>query len=221
MTVFDFSKEEDQREYKPSGPVPAGSVVIVKMEILAPKPEYADYANPMIQVSQSGLKMIYCQFTVTKGTYADVSWRQTITLPYGMQDTNLTENQITACRIGGSLLKSILISTGKSLNVGNLAIFNGLTIPVKVKINNRPIDYEGHTYWKNEIASVILPEDPRHQGIRQAHEYINEGGAVVGKGEPEKKNKGFDYNKIPDSAYGISPSELGPRFPQTDEVPFN
>lgn len=218
MSSYDFSQEDDQREYSPAGPVPAGSIVIVRMEIIPPNAEYAAPGNRLIQLARSGLRMIYCQFTVSKGSYSGVSWRQTITLPQGMQNMNMSTNQLTACRIGGSLLKSILISTKKNLNVADLAVFNGLTFPVKVKINNKPSEYQGQTYWKNEIASVILPDNPQYQGIRQDQEYINEGGALIGTARSDTKGK--DY-QLPDSAFdNLPPSSYGRNKRQVDEVPF-
>ena len=218
---FDFSQEDDQQEYKPFGPVPAGSVVIVRMEILPAEGDYADPTDNLVQIgSNSGLRLIYCQFEVTKGSYAGVTWRQVITLPQGMQpNRNFSAKQLTACRIGGSLLKAILTSAAKSMNVRSLADFNGLIFPVKVKINKKSSEYQGQEYWKNEIASVILPDNPQYQGIRQAQEYINEKGAVTYI-EKSKTNNSLGTYELPDSAFDNSPSATTGRNRKLDEVPF-
>ncbi len=206
MTPFDFSNEDDQREYKPTGPVPSGSIVFVRMSLL--KSEYSSRKDPLVQLSEYGLYSLYCQFEVVEGSYAGVSWRQSVALPYGMQEESLNENQILACQIGGSLLKAILTACGKSLKVVNFSIFDGLTFPVKVRINKRPSKYEGRIYWKNEISRVILPNMPEYAQVRKEGEIINENGAVVYEEKQKKKSDAFSQSPPP------------PEAPAYDDVPF-
>ena len=102
--MLDLTNECEQREFA-RGPVPDGSIVMVEIEILKPNQERQAHDNPFISVASSGLRQIYCQFTVSHGQYQGVSFRQNITLPFGEQDIPLNDGQRTACNIGGATLK--------------------------------------------------------------------------------------------------------------------
>lgn len=203
MSMFDFSNETNQQEFSP---IPSGSIVIVAMNVLQPK--YPAHDNAFISVTKNGLRQLYSEFTVADGTYAGVSWRQMLTLPLGMQNgANLTEGQKKACRIGGATLKAILQAGRRSLNVADLSAFNGIHFPVKVKINSEPrISKAGNEYWVNEIATVVTPDKPEYQDVRQMRELINTDGAVVGTPKEDKPRAGGSGSGSEDRCH--------------DEVPF-
>ena len=73
--MLDLTNECEQREFA-RGPVPEGSIVMVEIEILKPNQERQAHDNPFISVASSGLRQIYCQFTVSHGQYQGVSFRQ-------------------------------------------------------------------------------------------------------------------------------------------------
>lgn len=182
--MLNFDAEQDQKEFNP-GPVPAGSIVVVKMEVLKPHESRQKTANPYVSVAQSGLRQLYCQFDVVKGTYEGVSWRQNITLPMSEQPAGLTSGQETACRIGGSQFKAILKAANKR-SVNDWPDFTDLKFPVKVKINNRPSESrDGRTFWKNEIQLIITPEMEQYATVRNTGEIINANGAVTGSGQTQ------------------------------------
>ena len=131
--MLDFSNAPDQREFG-NGPVPAGSIVIVQMEVLQPHESKRAADNPYISVAQSGLRQIYCQFSVAKGSYSGVSFRQNITLPLGGQNMHLSANQEKACNIGGATLKAICLAAKKPPKINDVTSLTGLSFPVRVKI---------------------------------------------------------------------------------------
>lgn len=211
MSVYDFSNEEEQREVN-YGPVPAGSIVLIKLSIIAPTNGSAEPGSPLIKIGQSGLRMLNIKCEVTEGEYSGVSWYQHLTLPCKAQNISLNEKQATACRIGGATLKAILQAAKKPMSVP-LSVFNGLVFPVKVKIRQEPYESQtGQIYWKNEIARVVTPDDDDYQMIREVRQIINPTGAVTGMEEEGKKRK---YKPASPSPLDVDPSEQ--RF---DEVPF-
>ena len=135
--MLDLTNECEQREFA-RGPVPEGSIVMVEIEILKPNQERQAHDNPFISVASSGLRQIYCQFTVSHGQYQGVSFRQNITLPFGEQDIPLNDGQRTACNIGGATLKAMCVAAKKPLKMQDVTSLTGLRFPVRVKINPRP-----------------------------------------------------------------------------------
>lgn len=199
-TAFDFSKEEEQKEFGARGPVPAGSIIIAQLSILTPNSKAPD--NPNICVAKSGLRQLYCGFEVVKGSYQGVAWRQTITLPLGMQAIRLTEGQTKSCKIGGATLRAILEACQIPMAVKNIMAFNGLTFPCRVKINPTPNEANGKTYWNNELASVITPKMKLYIQVLQQGEIINEEGQVTGI--PNKNDQ--QPNQPPANAYFQAPN---------------
>ena len=177
--MLDFSEAEDQREFV-AGPVPSGSVVMVEMEVLQPADSRKAHDNPYISVAQSGLRQIYCQFTVTHGSYRGVSFRQNITLPLAAQQQTLNQKQITACHIGASQLKAICLAARKPTKIKDVTSLTGLRFPVKVKINPRPSESkDGRVFWNNEISLIITPDKENYGAVYNGGEIITNG-AVTG-----------------------------------------
>lgn len=211
---FDFSQEENQSENRIPGPVPGGSIVLVRMELLEPMKEYGAPEHYLIRRTKQGLRMLYVEMKVTEGRYAGCSWRQSITLPMGMQREPLNENQQTAARIGGSTLRAILAAAGKNLRVNSLETFDGLVFPVKVRIAKDPYTTDsGEECWRNELSRVITPDMPEYERVLQAREIINENGPVQGtKSAKSKKPMAAAFSS---PSYGDSTTSA-----RIDDVPF-
>ena len=210
---YDFSGEETQREYVKIGPVPAGSIVITRMKLLDPVGNSAAPENPLIKMASSGLRMLYVELEVTEGRYAGCTWRQTITLPVGFQKIGLSENQESACRIGGSILKAVLEASRKSLNVNDLLVFDGLKFPTKVRINRKArTSSSGTVYWVNEIAQIITPDKKEYEEIARDRELINPDGAT--EGDPPDKT--CPASQAASKSWG----EYAPSEDYNDVVPF-
>lgn len=208
--MLDFTNEQEQTD-RNYGPIPAGSIVIVKLE-LQNAPETMQWKEPYIYQAKSGLLMLNFICTVTAGTYQGVHWYQRITLPAKAQIIGLEPKQETACSIGGAMLKAILQAAKKPLQINSYQVFNGLTIPVKVKIGNNPYVANGNTYWKNEIAKIITPEMPEYMEVKQARQIINPDGAVKGimRANEQVNNSQNDYGNA------SSKNDTN----ETDSVPF-
>ena len=80
--MIDLGNEEIQREPK-TGPVPAGSRVLVGIEI--EKPQYAAHDDPFVAEGKSGLRRLQCKVKVMSGTYDGCWWYEGITLPEAHQ----------------------------------------------------------------------------------------------------------------------------------------
>lgn len=176
--MFDFSNEDEQKEFS-YGPVPAGSVVMNRIVILDPSDSKRDPAEPLVSVASTGLRQLYIQCEVCQGGYAGVQWRQTITLPCSMQRMRMTAGQEKSARIGGAMLKAMLIAAKKPTQLKSLKQFDGLRFPVKVKLQDKPFEANnGEIYWRNEIAKVITPDMREFAEVAQKGEIINLNGAV-------------------------------------------
>jgi hypothetical protein len=204
--MLDLTNEEEQREMN-YGPVPSGSVVLVELEVV--KTNNPAQENPNIAVAHSGLRQLPLQLTVCSGTYNGVKFRQHITMPVGCQKVQLTEGQRKACNIGGATLKAICVAARKPTKMQDVTSLNGLRIPVRVGINDRPYEKDGKVYWNNTLAFVVTPEKDHYANVFAGGEYITDG-PVIGKGQAQSQNAG-QYE------------DLGPAFPSensTDQVPF-
>lgn len=211
--MFDFSDASEQREFG-NGPVPAGSIVMVEMEVLQPNEDRRARENPYISVAQSGLRQIYCQFTVTKGGYSGVNFRQNITLPLGAQAVSLSPNQEKACNIGNSTLKAICLAAKKNTKVKDVTSLTGLVFPVRVKINDRPAEKDGRVYWNNEISLVITPDKEAYAEVSRHGEIILADGPVTGDtSRPKQQNNSSKEN-------GTIPWEDAPHPGDYDDAPF-
>lgn len=205
--MLDFSNADEQREFGDNGPVPSGSIVMVEMEVLQPKAERQAQENPYISVAQSGLRQIYCQFTVAHGTYQGVSFRQNITLPLGAQKVSLSPNQEKSCNIGNSTLKAICLAARKPPKVNDVTSLTGLRFPVRVKINPRPTEMkDGRIFWNNEIGLVITPDKENYATVYNGEEIITDGptsgntGNYAGNrnhGDPDGNSFSYENTPIP------------------------
>lgn len=188
--MLDFSAEMAQTEQefaqkKPInfGPVPSGSIVQCKLEVIKNKPEKSDPSNPFIFVAGTGLRMIQMQFTVIRGEYDTVSWRQFVSLPSSMQQIQLTDGQATGCRMGGAMLKAICQAAGRAPQIPDVTALNGIIVPIKVRIAKKANEYtdrkgQFHKRWVNEVASIVTPDNAQYQEAMTKGEIINPNGYV-------------------------------------------
>lgn len=210
MTMLDLTNEDNQKEFT-NGPVPSGSVVMVEVEVLKAHETHQDIDNPFIFVSKTGLKQISCQFVVSHGQYQGVRFRQNITLPFGLQNIQLTEGQRKSCNIGGATLKAMCIAAKKSLKMHNVTDLTGLKFPVKVKINSHPTEKDGRVFWNNELAFVVTPDKADYATVVHGGEIIIDG-PVTGTGEPQQAQT---HSNPPEA------ETYGQPFPSEDEtLPF-
>lgn len=204
--MLDFSDAQDQKEFTP-GPVPAGSIVMLEMEVLEPAQERQALGNNLYSVAQSGLIQIYCKFTVAHGTYQGVSFRQNITLPLGVQTAQLNPKQQQACNIGNATLKAICLAARKPPKVNSVASLTGLRFPARLKLNSKPTAKDdGRVFWNNELALVITPDKEAYAAVYSGGEIITDG-PVTGDGgkRPTQNGNGYPddpgYEQPPASAY--------------------
>lgn len=213
---WDFSNEEEQTEFAgKTGPIPAGSVVMVELGLLEPYEDSQALDDPLIKVARSGLRQLYVELKVILGEYADYSWRQHITLPASMQNISLSAGQETACKIGGAMLKAMLQAAKKpAISANGARGFHGLRFPVRVRINPRPMESKhGTVYWVNEIARVITQDMPEYAEISSKGELINPQGATTGQ-EASRSN---GQKQAPPKTKPLDPF---PSESSLDEVPF-
>ena len=202
--MLDFTKEDDQREFV-NGPLPAGSVVMLKIQVLQPQQERQAPDNPNISVAQSGLRQIYCQFEVAHGSFQGMTFRQNITLAKMGQTINLSENQQKACNIGGATIKAILLAAKKPLQIKDVTSLNGLKFPARVKLKPEPTVKDGRTYWNNEIAAIVTPDKEVYAQICGGGEVITDGSTSLDTGNSPsggRKNHGRNSQQAQDEYFG-------------------
>ena len=220
--MIDLGNEEIQREPK-TGPVPAGSRVLVRLRI--EKPQFAAADDPFVAEGKSGLRRLQCKVEVVAGAYDGCWWYDGITLPEAHQNIPLSPGQKTACRIGGSMLRAI-VESSRGINPKDSSIqaatarrinawtdLDGMEIPVRVGIDKTPFERDGRYFWNNRITSVVPASSKEWQEVKNGGEIITDG-PVAGKIPP--KQDGYTSppaNYGSDTLYTQGSSEM-------DGVPF-
>lgn len=222
MSMIDLNDEQEQRE-RNYGPVPAGSKVLVRLEVQ--KPKYASRDDEMVAMTKSGLLQLQCKIEVCAGSYEGCWWYENITLPSSSQTIRLDENLQTACRIGGSMLRAIIESARRidpkatdqksvrARQVNAWLDFDGLEFPARLGIDKRPYEgKDGKTYWNNRLGSIISCT---------AKEYadIMDGGEIIADGPTTGAAAWNTGNRSNSAGHGSLPYDGTPP-PDDDLVPF-
>lgn len=215
--AIDFNAAEEQRE-PVYGPVPAGSRVLLSMELMKPKNE--SQQMPFVAVSKNKLYMLWVRFTVVSGTYQGFKWSENWMLPEGVQRIQLTEKQKMACRISYSRMRSV-VEAARGINpqdkspqansrrvLNDWLDLNGMRFPARVGIKDDGHEYNGRIYWDNQVQRIITPDNPEYRELVAGGEFINKGGAVQGRNAPQASGNGGyddygsydDYSTPPPSA---------------------
>lgn len=221
---IDFNQAEEQRE-RAHGPVPAGSRVLLEMEIMKPRNE--SQQMPFVAVSSKKLYMLWVELKVVSGTYEGVKWRENWLLPEGQQRVQLTPGQKTGCRISFSRMRAIIEAARRikpkdnspqassRRQINSWLDMNGMRFPARVGIDDDGREYNGKIYFDNTLAAVVTPEKDEYEELMHGGEFINPDGAVVGKNVPAQQNANApDYY---DDGYGGAP--FPSEAPMSDE-PF-
>lgn len=216
---FDFNKEPDQQT-RPQGPIPAGSMVMVRASVRQPK-------NPAPGIEgaaegKSGLYYLDMEFEVISGRFQGLKIWENFMLPKGAQRINpMSQGQAKACDIASSRLKAMLNAVHKLLpsddspqavrkrNISSWYDFNGLEFPVRVGIASEPNEKNGNIYWNNTITSIVTPDAKQYDDLMRGDEFITDG-PTTGNGKAAAKSNGQNdpgFDTPPTSAY-------------SDDVPF-
>lgn len=219
--MFDFNNEDAQKEFA-SGPVPAGSKVMLRLNI--EKPQHESKPGSFVSQTKNGMLGLWCKFEVVHGTYEGVSWHETMWLPEGYQRVAMTEGWRKAVRIAGAKFKAIIEAhrrinpsdksprANEARHVHSVLDFNGMTFPAKVGIEREGREYNGRTYWNNILSTVITPDKDEFQTIVQGGEIITDG-PVQGSGGVRNQQSGVGEYDDHGPAY---PSEAA----NFDDIPF-
>lgn len=195
--TYDFNDAETQKQ-RVSGPVPAGSIVLLKLEIQKPNPEYAAKPGSFVTRSKKGLLWLDCMLTVQAGMYEGYKWFENFMLPEGMQQVSLTDGQKTACRISYSRMRAI-IEAARGIDpkdqsqraraartLPNLLDLSGMVFPCRLGLKKEPRIYTRKdgtqgTAWDNQISFILPCTDKRFAEIMAGGEVITDG-PVQGEG---------------------------------------
>ena len=230
--VFDFNEAEEQKEFV-SGPVPAGSTVLVKVEIQRPsKAEYAAKPGSYVCRTSKGLFTLNCLFTVQAGSYAGYHWYDNFMLPEGVQRVELTAGQKEACRIAYSRMRAIIeahrkidpkdqsprANAGRKLN--DWMDLNGMVFPCRLGLKKEPRTFTRRDgsqgiAWDNQISFILPVTHKNFNEIVTGGEIITDG--PVQGDMPANNRNGFDYANNGNSGNGEVP---GWDTPPLDDVPF-
>lgn len=222
MSIIDLNDEQEQRE-RNYGPVPAGSKVLVRLELQ--KPKYASRDDEMVAMAKSGLLQLQCKIEVCAGSYEGCWWYENITLPSRSQTIRLDGNLQTACRIGGSMLRAIIESVRRidpktsdqkavrARQVNSWMDFDGLEFPAVLGIDKRSYEgRDGKEYWNNRLGRVIPCTANEYQDIMA-------GGEIIINGPTTGDSSGNAGNRSNSAAHSRLPYDDTPP-PDDDLVPF-
>lgn len=238
--AIDFNQAEEQREFV-QGPVPAGSRVLLKIELQDPKPEYAAKPGSIVSKASSGMYQLNVQFTVMAGSYNGYHWFENMALPEGQQQIKLTDGQRDACRISYARMRAIIESArgidpkdnspraqnGRKLN--RYEDLNGMVFPARLGIKKKSRVVTGkdgvrREYWDNQLTSILTITNSEYQTIKNGGEVITDG-PVSGESQLESASPygSNDYASNASNAGSASAPIPGwdtPPEPGMDDMPF-
>jgi hypothetical protein len=218
---FDFNCEDTQKEFV-SGPVPAGSKVMIRMTIVKPKNEVRP--GSFVSQAKSGLLGLWCKLEVVSGAYQGVSWHENFWLPEGMQRVISTDGQRKAVKIAGSKLRAIVEAARRidpadqspaaveARKVRTVLDMDGMTFPAKLGLDQNGREYNGKVYWNNVLSMIITPDKPEFQDLIQGKEFITDG-PTEGKAPAAQNGSAYGSGDMGGSGF---PSESG----AFDDIPF-
>ena len=214
--MMDFSKEEDQKVFA-IGPVPEGSMVMLRSEVLVSRNPAPD--NNFVHVSENTqIRGLNITFHVASGQFEGVRFSEFVTLPVEAQTINLTDNQRTACRIGGAKIKAMLQAARKPLQVNSVEELHNLRFPAKLGLKKEPHIKDGREYWNNRILAVVTPDKKEYAQLMSGREIITDGAITgvkpVSSASSSTVSAGASYSTSSGSA--PFPSEAS----GMDDVPF-
>lgn len=222
--MLDFNNEAEQKNTN-YGPVPAESKVMVSITIETPK--YSVDGQPFVSQAKSGLRGLWCKFTVVGGVYDEVSWYENLWLPAGYQVIRLEEGQQKTCNRSGAIIRAIIEAhrgikpkdteprAVSARRINDWTDLSGMEFPAKLGISREPYTgKDGKQYWNNYVMSVITPDKDEYRTIKSGHEIITNG-PVTGNGATQKPQT---YTAPPEADTYGQPFPTGPS--EYDDAPF-
>lgn len=192
--MLDFNHEEEQK-VRNFGPVPAGSRVMIRLTLEAPRYPSADDAS--LSETKSGLLQLPCKLTVANGEYEGVSWLDFVTIPEGQQRVRLTDGQLTSARIGGAFFRAVVEAhrgidpkamdarASKGRQIRAWTDLDGMEFPARLGLQKEPYESkDGKLYWNNRIARVLACTDKEYIAIKRGEEFITDGPVTGGDNAP-------------------------------------
>jgi hypothetical protein len=238
--AFDFNAAEEQKTFA-AGPVPVGSIVMLKLEIQRPNEAYAAKPGSYVQKTKSGLYSLNCQFTVQHGTYAGYHWFENFLMPEGVQQARLTDGQLTACRISYSRMRAIIEAHRRidpkdqsqraraARNLADWMDLNGMQFPCRLGLKKEPREYtrkDGSKglAWDNTVSFILPCTDKRFAEVVNGGEIITDG-ATQGDAPASISNDAFGnggngYGNGNSNVNSMGQEVPGWDVPPTDDVPF-
>ena len=216
--MIDLNSAPEQQN-RASGPIPAGSSVLVRLTIR--KPKYDAPGMDMVGITQSGLFFLDAEYEVMAGTYAGLKLWENLFLPTAHQDqhTKMTDGQVKACNIAWAKIRALVESARgidpkdmtpqakRKRDISSWLDLSGMEFPVIVGIKNEPsTGNNGRVYWNNSISRIIPSTAKEHHLIMNGGEIITDG-PTSGSGEKRKSGGGNDlwndsgFESPPASAY--------------------
>lgn len=182
MSILDLQNNDNPRgSHTVLGPLPVGSRVLLRVTLA--DAWYPVEGFPLLTKSRKGIAQLPVGVEVASGRYAGYHWYERITVPERFQRIEMNDGQRFSCKVGNSILVSILqsahgIAPGTDddrLHIQSWECFNGLVFPAKLDIDQKPIMRGGKRYWRNCIKYVLPVTDPDYRFIMNGGEYISKG----------------------------------------------
>lgn len=225
--MLDFNNEQEQ-QIRNYGPVPAGSTVLVRLEML--KPQYADRDHAYVSRSKNGLLGLYAQYTVAAGTYEGCQWRENIWLPRRNQKISLSDGQATACNMGGARIRAIIEAhrgvaprdespkAQRARQIDDWLDLNGMEFPAVVGIDKHPYTGKyGREYWSNTLSRIVGAD-------KETFSVVKNGGEILTDGPVVGENSGGTSPGATHADPDAWRNNMEPGFPSesslSDDVPF-
>lgn len=205
--MIDFGGTPEQKG-RGNGPIPAKSIVKIKMTIREPSGSKVFEKHPLITKFSSGLLGLDCMFEVVTGTFENCKIYENWFLRPEFQAISLTKGQEGICRGSDAKMRAI-IEASRGINptdgspaaiqarkINDWADFQGMEAPAKIGVDK---PNAGDQYINNNIMRIVTIDREEYQTVMSGGEIISD---IPIPEIPAAKNQTSDTKSGPAGGWG-------------------
>ncbi len=171
--MIDFNKAEEQKEF--NGPIPAGSIVKLKMHIESPDKGMVSDIDPNLQVSKTNSKNHYLKtkMVVQSGTFEGCSFFSNFVLTGSEKASKISMSKLRAIleAARGIMPDDFSPIAEEARRIAGFKDLDSFEFPAKIGIDTPE---KGDLYINNNLKTIITPDKEAYQTVMAGGEIISE-----------------------------------------------
>ncbi len=172
--MINFNNAGEQKEGGGgNGPIPAKSIVKVRVTVRKPGPTKASDIDPILTISEKGNHYLDCEFEVISGTYEGVKIWPKYVVSGSEKATIISMAFLRAALESARGIDPKDSSQGatQARQLNGWLDFSGLELPVVVGVEKPKA---GAQYITNSIMRALTPDKPEYQQVMSGGEVISD-----------------------------------------------